>query len=113
MSGYGYPPTGHDSPLPPPGQSYPYPPHAVSDMNPFTTLVPSAFPPGTDPNVVAAYHIVDEDGSGLIDDEELRTALSSCKQTFSLRTVRLLMYLFTRSNTHQIGSFPSLDPTNY
>lgn len=75
--------------------------------------MPSAFPPGTDPNVVAAYHVVDEDGSGLIDDNELRTALSSFNQTFSLRTVRLLMYLFTRSNARQIGSFPSLDSIHY
>ncbi|KAK9290858.1 hypothetical protein L1049_009036 [Liquidambar formosana] len=52
------------------------------------------------------YHrkLADSDGSGLIDDKELQTALSSYNQSFSLRTVHLLMYLFTNSNARKIGT---------
>ncbi|KAK9006672.1 hypothetical protein V6N11_019006 [Hibiscus sabdariffa] len=60
-------------------------------VNPFGALIPSTFPPEIDPNIVACFQMVDQDGSGLIDDEELQRALSSYKQSFSLRTVRLLM----------------------
>jgi calcium-binding protein CML len=63
----------------------------------------SAFPPGTDPSIVACFQIADQDGSGLIDDKELQGALSSYNQSFSLRTVHLLMYLFTNSNIRKIG----------
>lgn len=91
---------------PPKDQSYSasagYPPSA-SNYSPFATLVPSTFPPGTDPNVVACFRIADQDGSGLIDDLELQRALSSYNQSFSLRTVHLLMYLFTYSNAKKIG----------
>ncbi|CAM8897182.1 unnamed protein product [Rhodiola kirilowii] len=45
----------------------------------------------------------DRDGSGFIDDKELQAALSSYNQSFSLRTVHLLMYLFTNSNSRKIG----------
>ncbi|OIT27816.1 PREDICTED: probable calcium-binding protein CML49 [Nicotiana attenuata] len=71
--------------------------------SPFASLVPSAFPPGTDPNVIACFQLADQDGSGLIDDKELQKALSSYNQSFSLRTVHLLMYLFTNTNTRKIG----------
>ncbi|KAK4345972.1 hypothetical protein RND71_036148 [Anisodus tanguticus] len=71
--------------------------------SPFASLVPSAFPPGTDPNVIACFQMADQDGSGLIDDKELQKALSSYNQSFSLRTVHLLMYLFTNTNTRKIG----------
>ncbi|KAK8966995.1 putative calcium-binding protein CML50 [Platanthera guangdongensis] len=71
--------------------------------NPFAALVPSQFPPGTDPSLVACFKVADQDGSGLIDDTELHRALSSYNQTFSLRTVHLLMYLFTSSNIRKIG----------
>ncbi|KAK8628049.1 hypothetical protein V6N13_063761 [Hibiscus sabdariffa] len=57
-------------------------------VNPFGALIPSTFPPEIDPNIVACFQMVDQDGSGLIDDEELQRALSSYKQSFSLRTVR-------------------------
>ncbi|CAN6483885.1 unnamed protein product [Victoria cruziana] len=79
---------------PPPGPPY---------GSPFAALMPSAFPPGTDPNVVACFQAADQDGSGFIDDKELQRALSSYNQTFSLCTVHLLMYLFTNSNTRKIG----------
>ncbi|KAF2308067.1 hypothetical protein GH714_034858 [Hevea brasiliensis] len=79
-----------------------YPPSATY-ASPFASLVPSAFPPGTDPIVVAGFQLAYQDGSGFIDDKELQTALSSYNQSFSLRTVRLLMYHFTNTNTRKIG----------
>eukprot|EP00262_Sarcandra_glabra_P022069 TRINITY_DN95_c0_g1_i1.p1 TRINITY_DN95_c0_g1~~TRINITY_DN95_c0_g1_i1.p1 ORF type:complete len:301 (+),score=4.15 TRINITY_DN95_c0_g1_i1:49-903(+) len=87
----------------PPG-GYPAPPPSGAQYaSPFAALLPSAFPPGTDPNIVAGFHAADQDGSGFIDDKELQRALSSYNQTFSIRTVHLLMYLFTNTNTRKIG----------
>ncbi|KAL6145194.1 hypothetical protein ACLB2K_055882 [Fragaria x ananassa] len=80
-----------------------YPSPAPGYGSPFAALVPSSFPPGTDPNVVACFQIADQDGSGFIDDKELQKALSSYNQSFSMRTVHLLMYLFTQSNSRKIG----------
>ncbi|XP_051149442.1 calcium-binding protein CBP-like [Andrographis paniculata] len=71
--------------------------------SPFASLVPSAFPPGTDPNVIACFQVADQDGSGFIDDKELQRALSTYNQSFGLRTVHLLMYLFTNTNVRKIG----------
>ncbi|XP_054800271.1 calcium-binding protein CBP-like [Prosopis cineraria] len=71
--------------------------------SPFASLVPSVFPPGTDPNVIACFQLADQDGSGLIDDKEMQRALSSYNQSFSLRTVHLLMHHFTNTNTKKIG----------
>ncbi|KAL2465983.1 putative calcium-binding protein CML49 [Abeliophyllum distichum] len=89
---------------PQPYSGYPAPPpSAPHGSSPFASLVPSAFPPGTDPNVIACFQVADQDGSGLIDDNELQRALSSYNQSFSLRTVHLLMYLFTNTNTRKIG----------
>ncbi|KAF2308064.1 hypothetical protein GH714_034846 [Hevea brasiliensis] len=48
-----------------------YPPSATYG-SPFASLVPSTFPPRTDPNVVAAFQLADQDGSGFIDDKELQ-----------------------------------------
>lgn len=73
--------------------------------NPFAALVPSAFQPGTDPAMVSCFQMADQDGSGFIDDKELQRALSAYNQSFSLRTVHLLMYLFTNSNIRKIGLF--------
>ncbi|WOK95535.1 hypothetical protein Cni_G04242 [Canna indica] len=103
--GYGQP--GYYGQPPPPAASAPPPMGAYSSSsgggNPFGLLVPSVFPPGTDPNVVACFKAADHDGSGFIDDKELQQALSSYNQSFSLRTVHLLMYLFTSSNVRKIG----------
>ncbi|XP_019709043.1 calcium-binding protein CBP isoform X1 [Elaeis guineensis] len=88
------------------GSYYQYqtpPPPAGAYGSPFASLVPSAFPPGTDPNVVACFQAADRDGSGFIDDKELQQALSSYNQSFSIRTVHLLMYHFTNSNVRKIG----------
>lgn len=59
---------------------------------------------------MACFQVADQDGSGLIDDKELQRALSSYNQSFSLRTVHLLMYLFTSTNSRKIGPF-SLSPS--
>ncbi|CAE5966751.1 unnamed protein product [Arabidopsis arenosa] len=79
------------------------PPQQASYGSPFASLVPSAFPPGTDPSIVACFQAADRDNSGFIDDKELQGALSSYNQSFSIRTVHLLMYLFTNSNVRKIG----------
>uniref|UniRef100_A0A7N0TBZ1 EF-hand domain-containing protein n=1 Tax=Kalanchoe fedtschenkoi TaxID=63787 RepID=A0A7N0TBZ1_KALFE len=86
-----------------PTQYQPTAPPYGGGQSPFASLVPSAFPPGTDPNVVACFQLADRDGSGFIDDKELQAALSSYNQSFNLRTVHLLMYLFTNSNSRKIG----------
>ncbi|TMW98333.1 hypothetical protein EJD97_004181 [Solanum chilense] len=121
-SGYGYgqpsqpyssTPYGGSAPVPPPQQvhSSPYgdlnkppkdntPPYG---SNPFSSLMPSIFPPGTDPTVMSCFQMADQDGSGFIDDKELQKALSSYNQSFGLRTVHLLMYLFTNTNIRKIG----------
>ncbi|KAJ9181060.1 hypothetical protein P3X46_009231 [Hevea brasiliensis] len=102
------PPAGDKPPKDKPHSSAPayahggYPPSA-SYGSPLASLVPSAFPPGTDPNVLACFQLADQDGSGFIDDKELQRALSSYNQSFSLRTVHLLMYHFTNTNTRKIG----------
>ncbi|XP_047314409.1 calcium-binding protein CBP-like [Impatiens glandulifera] len=89
---------------PPPGATPSYPPQQPQGYgSPFASLVPSTFPPGTDPNIVACFQAADQDGSGLIDDKEMQRALSSYNQSFSLRTVHLLMYHFTNTNTRKIG----------
>ncbi|XP_010279607.1 PREDICTED: probable calcium-binding protein CML50 [Nelumbo nucifera] len=77
----------------------PPPPYA----NPFTALMPSAFPHGMDPTLVACFQAADNDGSGFIDDKELQRALSTYSQSFSIRTVLLLMYFFPGTNTYKIG----------
>uniref|UniRef100_A0A0E0MJF6 EF-hand domain-containing protein n=1 Tax=Oryza punctata TaxID=4537 RepID=A0A0E0MJF6_ORYPU len=117
--GYGAPPSSQPYGAPygaPPPSSAPYgAPGGYG--SPFASLVPSAFPPGTDPNVVACFQAADRDGSGMIDDKELQSALSGgmiddkelqsalsgYNQSFSLRTVHLLMYLFTNTNVRKIG----------
>nr|CBX24414.1 hypothetical_protein [Oryza glaberrima] len=103
--GYGAPPSSQPYGAPygaPPPSSAPYgAPGGYG--SPFASLVPSAFPPGTDPNVVACFQAADRDGSGMIDDKELQSALSGYSQSFSLRTVHLLMYLFTNTNVRKIG----------
>ncbi|KAK1356643.1 Calcium-binding protein [Heracleum sosnowskyi] len=53
--------------------------------SPFAALVPSNFPPGTDPNVIASFLLADRDSSGFIDDVELQKALTTYRQSFSLR----------------------------
>ncbi|CAN1319400.1 Calcium-binding protein CBP [Linum perenne] len=96
-----------------PGGGIGYPPSAPYGSS-FTSLLPSTFPPGADPSIVACFQIADQDGSGFIDDKELQRALSSYNQSFSLRTVHLLMHHFTNTSTRTIGeslsSFASISP---
>ncbi|XP_021686403.2 probable calcium-binding protein CML48 isoform X2 [Hevea brasiliensis] len=54
----------------------------------------SGFPPGTHPDVIRSFQMVDRDRSGYIDENELQQALSSGYQRFHIRTIRLLMFLF-------------------
>ncbi|CAN0900486.1 Probable calcium-binding protein CML48 [Linum grandiflorum] len=54
----------------------------------------SDFPPGTHPDVIRSFQMVDVDRSGYIDDKELQQALSSIYQRFHIRTIRLLIFLF-------------------
>ncbi|CAD6258388.1 unnamed protein product [Miscanthus lutarioriparius] len=102
--GYRAPPPYGSPPPPPPPPPPPFggPPPPPPPFGHFASLVPSAFPPGTDPNVVACFKAADRDGSGVIDDKELQSALSGYNQSFSLRTVHLLMYIFTNTNVRKI-----------
>ncbi|TVU50803.1 hypothetical protein EJB05_02193 [Eragrostis curvula] len=102
-AGYGAPPGGQQYGAPQHSSAPPYGAPAAGYGSPFAALVPSQFPPGTDPNVVACFRAADRDGSGMIDDKELQSALSGYNQSFSLRTVHLLMYLFTNTNVRKIG----------
>uniref|UniRef100_A0A0A9DCB2 EF-hand domain-containing protein n=1 Tax=Arundo donax TaxID=35708 RepID=A0A0A9DCB2_ARUDO len=69
-----------------------------------------AFPPGTHPDVERAFRAADRDGSGAIDEHELQGALSTAYHRFSIRTVRLLMFLFNDPAT----SSPSrMGPTEF
>ncbi|KAF6152948.1 hypothetical protein GIB67_039655 [Kingdonia uniflora] len=79
------------------------PPVCVGGANPFSSLLPSSFPPGMDQNAIACFKAADLDGNGFIDDKELKRALSSCNHNFSIRTVRLLMSVFTNTNTRIVG----------
>nr|CAB3483805.1 unnamed protein product [Digitaria exilis] len=78
----GYPPSYPPRPPPPGGFGFGY------------GAVPVAFPPGTHPDVERAFRAADRDGSGAIDEHELQGALSSAYHRFSIRTVRLLIFLF-------------------
>ncbi|KAK3139280.1 hypothetical protein QOZ80_5AG0380660 [Eleusine coracana subsp. coracana] len=112
-TGAGYPQYGGGSYPPPAGAAAGYPPYgAPSPYNPaapygggmFATLTPSTFAPGTDPTIVACFQAADRDRSGMIDDGELQAALSGYSyQSFSIRTVHLLMYIFTNTNLRVIG----------
>lgn len=53
-----------------------------------------SFPPGTHPHVIRSFEMVDRDRSGFIEDKELQQALSYGYQGFSLRTIKLLIFLF-------------------
>lgn len=87
-----------------PASQYAQTAYPVPYGSPFAALVPSNFPPGTDPNVIATFQLADRDGSGFIDDVELQKALTTYRESFSLRTVHLLMFHFTNSNSRRIGT---------
>lgn len=51
--------------------------------------------------------MVDRDRSGFVEEKELQQALSSGYQRFSLRTIRLLIFLFKNPSEYfpRIGEF--------
>ncbi|XP_027152130.1 probable calcium-binding protein CML48 [Coffea eugenioides] len=90
-SNYG---SGHSSHSDP-GYGYGYPPPQPQQQQQYQSYNYNAsFPPGTDPGVIRTFQMVDRDGSGFIEESELRQALSSGYQRFSMRTIRLLIFLF-------------------
>ncbi|KAF7121497.1 hypothetical protein RHSIM_Rhsim13G0112000 [Rhododendron simsii] len=80
----------------PNGSGYPYPPAPTNyyGHTSYGSHGQSDFPPGTHPEVIRSFQMVDRDRSGFIDESELQLALSSGYQRFSLGTIRLLMFLF-------------------
>ncbi|KAG5578020.1 hypothetical protein H5410_058154 [Solanum commersonii] len=69
----------------------------------------SGFPPGTDPQVIQSFQMVDRDCSGFVEEKELQQALSSGYQRFSLRTIRLLIFLFKNPSEY----FPRIGPKEF
>ncbi|KAF5184742.1 Peflin [Thalictrum thalictroides] len=118
---YSSPPSPQRSQSPPYGQTVPYEKkyhnnnkyqtNGMGVMGAFTyaqegmfgELLPSSFPPGTDPKLVSCFKNLDRDNNGFIDEKELKLALSTYSSTFSLRTIRLIMYAFAKTNTKVIG----------
>lgn len=100
----GYTPSAPPMPMPMPephgsGSRYPAPPNYNNAQTPsYGSPVYSGFPPGTHPEVIRSFEMVDKDRSGFIDESELQQALSSGYQRFSLRTIRLLLFLFKNPN---------------
>lgn len=72
----------------------PYPPYHQQQQQYPGYNQHASFPPGTDPEVIRNFQMVDRDRSGFIEERELQQALSSGYQRFSMRTIRLLMFLF-------------------
>ena len=98
-------------------QSYPHGTTTTSSSNssygsygqqypPSSSSSSSEFPAGTHPDVIRSFQTVDRDRSGFIDGKELQQALSSTYHWFSLRTIRLLIFLFKNPNAPlTIGQF--------
>ncbi|KAH7838522.1 hypothetical protein Vadar_027592 [Vaccinium darrowii] len=84
----------------PNGSAYPYPAPTTSyyGQTSYGSHGYLDFPPGTHPEVIRSFRMVDRDRSGFIDESELQLALSSGYQRFSLDTIRLLMFLFKNPN---------------
>lgn len=82
------------APPPPPPSSRPHSSTSYAPTPSYGQFSHSAFPPGTHPEVIRSFQMVDRDRSGFIEDMELQQALSSGYQKFSLRTIRLLVFLF-------------------
>ncbi|KAL0389988.1 UNVERIFIED_CONTAM: putative calcium-binding protein CML50 [Sesamum calycinum] len=79
----------------PPPQGYGYYPY---HQQPQQRNVYSLFPPGTHPDVIRSFQMVDRNQNGYIEERELQEALTWNYQKFSLRTLRLLIFLFRSSN---------------
>lgn len=107
---YNYPPpaqsfhVGHQSHSA--SDLYPPPPPASSSYTP-PSYGYNPFPPGTDPELIRSFQMVDRDYSGFIDDSELQQSLSSAYHRFSLRAIRLLIFLFKNPNESSLRLGPS------
>ncbi|KAF5772098.1 putative serine/threonine-protein phosphatase with EF-hands [Helianthus annuus] len=131
MSGYPHNPSGYGAPAQPygapqplavygappqtkPQKDYHKPsssPYGIPQRDEYYGSVPVTFPPGTETNAMSCFYTIDKDSDGIIDDKELQKALLSYNdQSFSIPTVRLLMYVFTKTNTRKIGpkDFPQV-----
>lgn len=89
---------------PPPPQGYgSYPYH----QQPPPQNVHISFPPGTHPDVIRSFQMVDRNQNGSIEEKELQEALAWNYQKFSRRTLRLLIFLFrdSRESSFRIGEF--------
>lgn len=91
---YGYSGSGSSSNYGSSGQApysygYSYPPYQQQQYHGY-----NSFPPGTHPDVIRSFQMVDRDRSGFIEDKELQEALSSGYQRFNIRAIRLLISLF-------------------
>ncbi|KAJ3678775.1 hypothetical protein LUZ61_021316 [Rhynchospora tenuis] len=97
--------TTYPSPYPQPQQQGGYSSGGGGGAQPYYYNAAVAFPPGTNPEVISSFQAVDRDRSGSIDERELQSALSSVYQGFSIRTVRLLLFLFKnpRGPSDRIG----------
>ncbi|GFP92255.1 probable calcium-binding protein cml48 [Phtheirospermum japonicum] len=97
---------GSDPNRPPQGYGYSlYPPqHQHQHQN-----VYSSFPPGTHPDVIRSFQMVDRNQNGYIEENELQEALAWNYQKFSNRTLRLLTFLFR--NPHE--SFSRIGPKEF
>lgn len=67
----------------------------------------SSFPPGTHPDVIRSFQMVDRNQNGYIEEKELQEALAWNYQRFSPSTLRLLIFLFRnpRESSSIIGRF--------
>ncbi|KAK6163549.1 hypothetical protein DH2020_000413 [Rehmannia glutinosa] len=83
----------------PPPQGYGYYPyhHQPQQQN-----VYSSFPPGTHPDVIRSFQMVDRNQNGYIEENELQEALAWNYQKFGRGTLRLLIFLFR--NSHESSS---------
>lgn len=91
----------------PPPQGYGYYPHHHQPPPPPTPNAYSSFPPGTHPDVIRSFQMVDRNQNGYIEEMELQEALARNYQKFSRETLRLLIFLFRnpRESSSIIGWF--------
>lgn len=84
-----YGPPGQGQRQAPYSYGYSYPPYQQQQYQGY-----NSFPPGTHPDVIRSFQVVDRDRSGFIEDKELQEALSAGYQRFNIRAIRLLIFLF-------------------
>ncbi|KAI5666727.1 hypothetical protein M9H77_16580 [Catharanthus roseus] len=89
---------------------YSYPPYNHQQQYQGYNIYDS-FPPGTHPDVIRSFQVVDRDRSGFIEEKELQEALSTGYQRFNIRTIRLLVFLFKNPSDPalRVGEFSFLE----